>query len=65
MVCHLRTASSDGSGVTTVINAPAVPNIKPKPNNRVRKHATTMQVTPRSRIRGSTQTGFRMQLLEG
>lgn len=37
---------------------------KTKPNHLASKNAATMQMTPPNWYRGSTQTGYRMQLVE-
>ena len=57
-----HTVSDDNSCAHAVIVAP-VPNTKTRLNNKARKNTATEQLTPPSRCRGSTQTGFRMQLL--
>ena len=53
-------SSDDSSGAKTV--AP-VPSSKMNPNIKESKKAATEQMTTPSRRRGSTQTGFRMQVL--
>ena len=67
MVHHLHTVSYDG-GTNSVIVALGT-NTKAKPNRLANENTATKQMaplmTPSSRRRGSTQAGFRMQLLEG